>query len=158
MYFLEQRKQNTCCFVKKTADIPISLKEYLDIESKLEVNNFHSKIAPICNTKCQHFKQLMTCDVNGSDMGPRPGKSLYNGNVIVLFSPNPLCEGRQPAFSFMVTLLPGSVGLSHHLPGSPEPYSGCRSYFRQSRILTIQLPFIQSTVEVQYWVVPSRSH
>ena len=32
-------------FCKKNADIPISLKEYLDIESKLEVNNFHSTIA-----------------------------------------------------------------------------------------------------------------
>ena len=31
----------------------------------------------------------------------------------------------------LVTLLPGSVGLSLHLPRGPEPYSSCRSYFRQ---------------------------
>ena len=31
----------------------------------------------------------------------------------------------------LVTLLPGSVGLGLHLPGSPEPNSGCRSCFRQ---------------------------
>ena len=27
----------------------------------------------------------------------------------------------------LVTLLPGSIGLGLHLPGSPEPNSGCRS-------------------------------
>ena len=42
----------------------------------------------------------------------------------------------------IVTLLPGSVGLGLHLPGSPEPNSGCRSCFRQSRILAIRLPFV----------------
>ena len=42
----------------------------------------------------------------------------------------------------LVTLLPGSVGLGLHLPGSPEPNSGCRSWFRQSRILAIRLPFV----------------
>ena len=28
----------------------------------------------------------------------------------------------------LITLLPGSVGLGLHLPGSPEPNSGCRSW------------------------------
>ena len=44
--------------------------------------------------------------------------------------------------SLLVTLLAGSVDLSPHLLGSPETNSGCRSYFRQSRILTIRLPFV----------------
>ena len=44
--------------------------------------------------------------------------------------------------ALLVTKLPGSVGLSPHLLGSPEPNSGCKSYFRQSRILTIWLPFM----------------
>ena len=44
------------------------------------------------------------------------------------FFPTPFWEGHQPVFSFFITLLPGSVGLSHHLLGSPEPNSGCRSY------------------------------
>ena len=48
------------------------------------------------------------------------------------------CEGHQPPV-LLVTLLPGSVGLSLHLPGSPEPNSGCRSYFEST------VPF-----EVQY--------
>ena len=64
--------------------------------------------------------------------------------VKVFFLPTPPflpCEGHQPT-SFdvlVVTLLPGSVGLGLrlglHLPRSPVPNSGCRSYFRQSRIL-----------------------
>ena len=60
----------------------------------------------------------------------------------VFFFLTPFCKGRQPVFSVFITLLPGSVGLSPHLLGSPEPNSGCRSYFRQSRILTIRLPFV----------------
>ena len=32
----------------------------------------------------------------------------------------------------LVTLLPGSVGLSLHLPWSPEPNSSCRSYKNHS--------------------------
>ena len=43
-------------------------------------------------------------------------------------------------YVLLVALLPGSVGLSLHLPGSPEPDSGCKS-FRQNTILTIRLPF-----------------
>ena len=45
--------------------------------------------------------------------------------------------------ALLVTLLPSSVGVSLHLLGSPEPNSGCRSCFRQSRILTIRLPFVK---------------
>ena len=33
----------------------------------------------------------------------------------------------------IVTLLPGSVGLGLHLPGSPEPNSGCRSYVSRNK-------------------------
>ena len=39
--------------------------------------------------------------------------------------------GGSPTFIInvvLVTLLPGSVGLGLHLPGSPEPNSGCRSF------------------------------
>ena len=63
--------------------------------------------------------------------------------MVLFFFPTPPFlpwEGHQPHV-LLVTLLPGSVGLSLHLPGSPEPNSGYRSYFRQSRILTIPLPF-----------------
>ena len=40
--------------------------------------------------------------------------------------------------ALLVTLLPGSVGLSLHMPGSPEPNSGCRSY-NKSLLLSIYL-------------------
>ena len=36
-----------------------------------------------------------------------------------------------PTYIVLVTLLPGSVGLGLHLPGSPEPNSGCRSYITE---------------------------
>ena len=50
-------------------------------------------------------------------------------------------QGCQPPVLF-VTLLSGSVGLSLHLLWNSEPNSGCRSCFRQSRILSIRMPFV----------------
>ena len=64
---------------------------------------------------------------------------IFNQQNIFFFPPPPFspCEGHQPT-SFdvlVVTLLPGSVGLGllHglHLPRSPVPNPGCRSYLSQ---------------------------
>ena len=56
--------------------------------------------------------------------------AVLNKGWQIFFSTPPFlpCEGHQPHV-LLVTLLPGSVGLSLHLLGSPEPWVGKFNFF-----------------------------
>ena len=56
-------------------------------------------------------------------------KTFFSYSSISAMRGSPTC------IYLLATLLPGSVGLSLHLPGSPEPNSGFRSYIHKTRDL-----------------------